>query len=164
MHWDDVIEEIGPPLLRFFAASFRRERAAELVQDTLIRVVNKVETGAFDEARGSLLKFAYGIARYVRLESLKSLPQENRSDQILDIDSESNPLEDAYDNRLKIERLRRAIGQLSTIQQEVITLFLSDDLTLNDISEMLALPVGTVKSHMHRAKERLTEIMLEREK
>ncbi|MBI1861663.1 MAG: hypothetical protein HYR96_12165 [Deltaproteobacteria bacterium] len=76
MNWDVAVEEIGPRLLRYFAATFPRPLAADLVQEVLVRLYQKHESGLFDPERGSLRMFAYGIAHFVRLETLKALPRE----------------------------------------------------------------------------------------
>lgn len=53
------------------------------------------------------------------------------------------------------EEVRMALGQLSPDQRRVIALRYGADLTEVDIAQVLQWPVGTVKSRLNRARERL---------
>lgn len=54
-------------------------------------------------------------------------------------------------------RLREALGRLSERQRAVFTLRHFEDLSLDEIAELLGLDVGTVKAHMARALAKLRE-------
>src|SRR5436190_3487349 len=54
-------------------------------------------------------------------------------------------------------RLERAMGRLSARQRAVFTLRHYEDLSLEEISRILDLDVGTVKAHMFRAVTKLRE-------
>lgn len=53
------------------------------------------------------------------------------------------------------ERVRQAINELSFNQRVVVALHYLSDLSLEEISEVLDCPVGTVKSRLHYARENL---------
>ncbi len=53
------------------------------------------------------------------------------------------------------ERVRQAINELSFNQRVVVALHYLSDLSLEEISEILDCPVGTVKSRLHYARENL---------
>lgn len=53
--------------------------------------------------------------------------------------------------------LRREIAYLSKIQREIVVLHYFDKMKLNNISEKLKIPVGTVKWHLFEAKNKLKE-------
>ncbi len=55
--------------------------------------------------------------------------------------------------------LRRAVRSLDVEQREVIALHYFEDLSLREISAVLEIPAGTVKSRLHRALERLRELL-----
>jgi len=42
----------------------------------------------------------------------------------------------------------------------VILMFYMEEMSLNEISDALGIPVGTVKSRLHQAKSRLKERMI----
>ena len=59
--------------------------------------------------------------------------------------------------------LRRAVDRLSEEQKLVVLLSEFQGLKYQEIGEILEIPVGTVKSRMHTAVERLREILEENE-
>jgi RNA polymerase sigma-70 factor (ECF subfamily) len=48
-----------------------------------------------------------------------------------------------------------AIGRLTHAQREVVHLFYADDLGIDEISSILTVPAGTVKSRLHAARDAL---------
>ncbi|MDX2148379.1 MAG: RNA polymerase sigma factor [Planctomycetota bacterium] len=61
------------------------------------------------------------------------------------------------------EALQRAMLGLSTIQREIVIRFHQESWPIWLIAEELGLPEGTVKSHLHRAREQLAASLLENE-
>lgn len=57
------------------------------------------------------------------------------------------------------EEVRQALAQLSTEHRHVIALRYGADLTEVDIAQVLGWPVGTVKSRLNRARERLRVLL-----
>jgi RNA polymerase sigma-70 factor (ECF subfamily) len=55
----------------------------------------------------------------------------------------------------EVQRARRAIGQLRAEEQDVFLLRQNGELTYEQIGEMLKIPVGTVKTRMRLALEKL---------
>ena len=56
---------------------------------------------------------------------------------------------------------RLALAQLNADQRRVIALRYGADLTEVDIAEVLGWPVGTVKSRLNRARERLRLLLID---
>ena len=50
--------------------------------------------------------------------------------------------------------LQEAIDQLPPIQQTLITLFHLEDVSLNELCQVVNMPLGTVKSHLFRARKK----------
>ncbi len=57
------------------------------------------------------------------------------------------------------EEVQQALAQLSPDQRQVIALRYGADLTEVDIAQVLGWPVGTVKSRLNRARERLRVLL-----
>ena len=57
------------------------------------------------------------------------------------------------------EEVRQALAQLNAEQRRVIALRYGADLTEIDIAQVLGWPVGTVKSRLNRARERLRVLL-----
>lgn len=56
-----------------------------------------------------------------------------------------------------------ALGLLDPGQREVVVLHHLADLSVAEIAEDLSIPIGTVKSRLSRGRERLSELLTERE-
>ena len=52
-----------------------------------------------------------------------------------------------------------AVGRLTTHQRGTVLLFYRHELSCQEIARVLELPVATVKSHLHRARNRLREML-----
>lgn len=70
------------------------------------------------------------------------------------------------DDELSVERLdaharkqtlAAALAELRPVEREVLLLHAWADLTDSEIAQALSVPIGTVKSRLHRAKQRLAE-------
>lgn len=72
--------------------------------------------------------------------------------------SASLSLESEEAGRLK-EKVWSAVDRLSTPQRATILLFYRHELGCQEIARILELPIATVKSHLHRARNRLREML-----
>lgn len=59
----------------------------------------------------------------------------------------------------RVTQLRKTLNQLSRRQQEVLHLVFYQDLTLQEAADVLAMPVGTARTHYERGKERLRRLL-----
>ena len=58
------------------------------------------------------------------------------------------------------ERVRRAVASLPPGLRDVVELGVFQDLPYAEVSEILGIPVGTVKSRMFNALKKLKELMI----
>jgi len=65
--------------------------------------------------------------------------------------------------RENIRRVRHAIATLPANYREVVVLCEMDEMSYEDAAAVLACPIGTVRSRLHRAKTMLTEKLREME-
>ncbi|MDH3350970.1 MAG: RNA polymerase sigma factor, partial [Gammaproteobacteria bacterium] len=80
-------------------------------------------------------------------------------DGLAGLPGNDNPLRD--NERLeKLKRLDVALGQLSDEHRIVVLLHDTEGYKLSEIQALTGVPVGTVKSRLHRARARLREILL----
>lgn len=165
MDWNTVVERLGPRLYNYFIRRGFLKDSADLTQDVFSRLYMKITDGAFDETKGSIDAFAFGIARFVALENqqtshlyLLASDDEFNWDKIAGTDPSAD-IESDYHRQQTIHLFLNEIKSLNPIQQEVLTLYMDDELKLEDIASMMKLPVGTVKSHLFRAKEKLKDLL-----
>ena len=158
---NSVINELGPKIYRYFCTSFERDKASDLTQETLIRLWEKVNQNAINQQKGDVITFAYGIAKNVKRETLKKIKhrfllQDKLPKNVFHYDETLEEIQET--SRLK--QLRMAMLKLKENEREVLSLIIDEDLKLDDVSKLLKMPLGTVKSHIHRAKENLKRMLL----
>jgi len=158
--WNTEVESLGPALLRYFlAAGLPRPQASDAVQEVLIRLVQHTQDGSFDEARGSLRMYAFGIARFVKLEKRRENVGEDLYGDPVEYATGTANEEADRERREESALLRRSIRSLGQPEQDILLLLIDRDLKLEEIGKILKMPLGTVKSHVHRAKEKLRALM-----
>ena len=66
---------------------------------------------------------------------------------------------DSTDDDGRAGELRTALSRLSRRQQEVLHLVFYQNLTINEAAAVLAMPVGTARTHYERGKTRLRQLL-----
>ena len=69
---------------------------------------------------------------------------------------------EGMDREMFLGSLREAMEQLSLRDRAILTLYYQEERSYREISDILELPMGTVKTQIHRAKEHLKSRMKER--
>jgi len=157
--WDAIVDEIGPKLFAYFKSRFNDSIANDLTQETLIRLVDKHQSGVFNINKGSLTMYAFGIAKYVRLEAVKSHSKHDHLEFEIHHEKAECTHKEDFEEKDQLSQLRFAISKLPEPQQEIILLQIDDELGLKEIGSLMSMPTGTVKSHIHRAKQNLMNLM-----
>ncbi|HWZ58136.1 MAG TPA: sigma-70 family RNA polymerase sigma factor [Gemmatimonadaceae bacterium] len=62
-------------------------------------------------------------------------------------------------SRMSRESIQDAIRQLPVDYQEAAALYFSDELSYQEIAEVLNVPIGTVRSRLHRARKLLQQLL-----
>jgi len=158
-NWDKIVGDLGPRLYRYFCVRFSNEQADDLTQETLIRLVRKARNGEFDHQRGTLKMLGFGIAHYVALETRKLNLNQESIDDWQDFIIDEVDLEQAAITKDVALKVREKIKFLSDVEQQVISLFVDEELTTNEIALITQMPQGTIKSHIFRAKKKLIEMI-----
>ncbi|WP_363352217.1 sigma-70 family RNA polymerase sigma factor [Methylocystis echinoides] len=128
--------------------------AEELAQETMLRVWRKAP--AFDPQAGAASTWIFVIARNLRIDRLRG----ERSFDHLDLDPSEEPDAPPTGEAIAIvkerrERVRKALAALSREQALIIELFYFEERPHAEIARRLGLPLGTVKSRVRLAVQRL---------
>jgi RNA polymerase sigma-70 factor (ECF subfamily) len=131
-----------------------RDAAEDVTQDVFIKVWRALP--GFD-GRASLSTWIYTIARNASLSALRARrPQASLSDpEVLGAAETIDPAPPA-DATVDRAALLRLVDQLPTKQRQVVMLFYMEEQSHEEVATMLAMPVGTVKTLLHRARARLS--------
>ena len=139
---EQLYRDLAPTLLSYFRRQPTLGRFAEdLVQDTFVRAIRR-----FTYLRDSVSPRAYlfGIARHVSVDALRT--HRPTEELLVEPPAEASP---PVDDRLLAMQI--AIAGLPEPQRETLQLKLQHELSYEEIAEVLAIPVGTVRSRLHHA-------------
>lgn len=134
--------------------------AEEIVQETFLMVWRKAEQYASD--RGSASTWIYTIARNLRIDRLRrEVPwQELTEDHLQQVSDE--PLQDELLASHQIQsRMRSVLESLPADQTEVVMLAYVEGLSHGEIAARLGIPLGTVKSRMRLAYQKIKNSVLD---
>ncbi len=129
--------------------------AEDLCQETFIRALNKLGTfRATGRFRAWLTKLAYNVfLQHLRHASLtpKNMASIGADGQ-LDRECLAMPTTPIVD---ELPDLPKLLAVLTKEEQTLMVLNYAHGLSNREISEVLGIPVGTIKSQIHRAKDKI---------
>ena len=136
----------------------RPEQAEELAQEALLAVWRKADY--FDPARAGASTWIFTIARNLRIDAIR---RERRPDDWLDDPALQPaapiPADAVMASAERDAQLRDALNTLPEEQAEVVRLSFFSDKPHSEISLELGVPLGTVKSRLRLAMNRLRAAM-----
>lgn len=158
--FDDLVGRHQVALVNFFHKMLWNYHAAEdLAQEVLVKLYKCRESY---EPRAKFTTFLYRIARNCAIDHLRKTRRE-RGVLSLDVHSDdaiaheqAGPAETADQNE-QTAAVRAAIEALPEDHRLVLVLSEVQGLKYAQISEVLGVPVGTVKSRMHNAIKKLRD-------
>lgn len=134
----------------------QEDEAKDLAQDIFVTVYQQIDKLKEESKFGAWL---YQLAlnhcrnRYQRLRRRGFFSNQSLDDPDtgLNLSSEATPEKD-YERRNTARLVREAIASLAPAEKEVILLRDLQELSYEEISDILDLPMGTVKSKLNRAR------------
>jgi RNA polymerase sigma-70 factor (ECF subfamily) len=138
------------------------ERANDLVQETFLRAFRAKESFQLKEygIRPWLLRIMQNL-HYSRSgrERRQPIAMEDGGLEAADLDAlpEQPGVPAPIDIEYLDEQLVRALDGLAVDYQIVLLMWAVDDLTYKEIAHTLDIPIGTVMSRLHRARQKLGE-------
>ncbi|MFK3937768.1 RNA polymerase sigma factor [Alkalihalobacillus sp. NPDC078783] len=156
-----IFERYRNSIYRFLYRYSRDEQLSiDLVQDTFVALQTKKRQ--FDHTKGQLKAYLFQIAYRLMITKLNRRKKWN---YILPFLVPVERQEVSIADRLTIQA---AIDTLPELQRAVILLVYYHDLKQDEVATILMIPVGTVKSRLHKAiknlKQRLEEDYYEAER
>ena len=154
--FDRLFEENQEMVLRVaYNLVGEREAAKDVLQEVFISIHKNLAGFA---GRSSLRTWIYRITFNAALAQTKKRSFLPLFDFLFQKAGTSDPLEEAQQSELT-ERLRQAISHLPIRQKRVFVLKTQEGLSYADIAEVLETKIGTVKSWVSRATNKLKEML-----
>jgi RNA polymerase sigma factor (sigma-70 family) len=153
--FDEIFAEEFPPLHRYLRRRIGTAAAEDVAASTFATAFRRWES--FDQGRPAR-PWLYGIAanlmrRHWRDEERKLRAYARTGVDPVAVDDEG-VLERA-DAAARSRELGLALAALRPREREILLLHAWTDLSEQEIADALSLPLGTVKSRLHRTRERL---------
>jgi RNA polymerase sigma-70 factor, ECF subfamily len=144
-----------------------RQVAEDLLQEVFVRVWQRA--GTYQGARGKPLTWVLGIAHNLAIDEVRRrrrrpLEADDRDEEGQLIAFQSLPSVDSDPSDLAWERLRReqivaALAQLPQAQRILIELAYFEGYTQSQLAARLGEPLGTIKTRMRLAAQKLRELL-----
>ena len=141
--------------------------AEEVAQDSFLNAYKALKTF---KGKSKFSTWLYRITYNVALNALK---KENRINEFISdqepedyvSNSSSNQINDStLDNIVRNDNgniVRESVAKLPSKFASILTMYHLNQMKYNEISELTNLPIGTVKSHIHRGRILLKTLILE---
>ena len=134
--------------------------AEEITQEVFLALLTQIDR--FDAVRGSLSTWLCGIARRKLWKHLA-----RSKDALFDLDGDTaaelpctndGPAELLL-RQEAVAAVRAGMDELPPLLREVVILCAFEEMSYEQAAHVLAVPVGTVRSRLHRAKARLAGLL-----
>jgi RNA polymerase sigma factor (sigma-70 family) len=127
------------------------EAAEDVAQDCFMELLRRPQR--FDPERGSMRTFLLSVTRNLILKRWRFKQRLDELDE--DLPAAAPDLTTA----IVSSQVSAAVQSLPPLQREVVLLFEYEGFTLEEIAKLVETDVGTVKSRLHRARERLRRVL-----
>jgi len=161
--YNELVKRYKDRLLNFVLRYFNNvEQAEDVVQDTLIKLythasyyknVAKFSTWIFTIAKNNALTELRKNKRK-RIDSLWT-----DDGQVIDINSKEESLDSKVQNEIAIDQLNKFLDEIPENFRMAVVLRDFQELSYEEISKILEIPIGTIKSRINRGRIQLAEKM-----
>lgn len=127
--------------------TLHHEDALDVLQETFGYLCRKLPNLALT---ASMKTFLYPAIRNIAIELRRKRKKVPTDEHIDAVPAPPAPRDDRAD-------LAAALGSLASMHREVVLLRYVDDFSIEEIAQMVQIPVGTVKSRLHHALQMLRE-------
>ena len=161
---------VRPHFDRLYRLAWRlagqKAEAEDLFQELLIKAYGKLDDMVkIDEPGSWLCRVMYNLyiddrRRFARRRMHVVEEGDLSGDGLAELPGTQNPAQD-HERLEQLLKLDAALSRLSDEHRAVVLLHDTEGYKLTEIHELTGIPVGTVKSRLHRARAQLREILID---
>lgn len=161
----EIFKRHHPVVYRYAVRRIGPETGPDLASETFLRAFDSRHR--FDVGRSSARPWLFGIvANLVRMEARRRsrAAKAHRNRALADPPDEDFDIAVAWrlDAEADVAVLQPALGELTPRDREVLLLAALGEVTNQEVSEALGVPLGTVKSSLYRSRRKLREVLRQR--
>jgi RNA polymerase sigma-70 factor (ECF subfamily) len=159
--FDELVRQWEGRLLYYVRRLVATEEDAwDVMQETWLRVCKGIRSLQSPER---LPTWLYRVARCAAMTHWRGHYRTHaRLEESGDLEEVAAPEE--ADHFEDAEQVHRALGRISLAHREVLTLFFLEDLSQEQMAEVLDIPLGTVKSRLSYARRALRSVLQQEER
>ena len=131
--------------------------AEEITQEVFLALLTRIDR--FDAGRGALSTWLCGIARRQLWKHLGRSEEAFDEESAAELECPDDGPAELLLRREAVAAVRAGMEELPPALREVVILCALEEMSYEDAAEVLAVPVGTVRSRLHRAKARLAGLL-----
>ncbi|TNJ42156.1 sigma-70 family RNA polymerase sigma factor [Tamlana fucoidanivorans] len=131
--------------------------AKDIAQESWTTIITKLPHLKKAESFGS---WALRIVYTKSLDFINETQRINKNKEVFKVSEKTKLLEDQEVDLILKQRLIHVINELPETQQAVIKLFYVQEYSIKEIGDILNVSVGTVKSRLFTAREKLKEVLI----
>ena len=159
--YDELYRRHARRIMGFFLRQLGRDEAlaADLTQDTFMRVWSSRSTYSGSSYRTWLYSIAYNLCK----NHFRHLSYEQAYEQELSLigqEPEDNDFDMKIDRKAFEESLQSELAKLPPAPRLLFSLRFEEDLSILQIAQILGIPEGTVKSRLHHLVQTLRKNLL----
>jgi RNA polymerase sigma-70 factor (ECF subfamily) len=158
----EIFDRHGAGILRFLVRRVGPEPADQLLGDTFRIAFERRVT--FDRSRDTAAPWLYGIATNLLRRHRRSEGRRLRATARLGASTDGGQADEdrviaAADAEALLPAVAEAVLELPDAERDVLLLFAWEDLAYDDIAAALDVPVGTVRSRLSRARQKVRDLL-----
>ncbi|WP_129306097.1 sigma-70 family RNA polymerase sigma factor [Streptomyces sp. L2] len=156
-----VYDAVAAPVHGVVRAVLRdRAQSEEVTQEVLVEVWRTAANYRPD--RGSAINWILTLSHRRAVDRVRSVEASAAREEkaaLLDRVPEYDEVTEEVETRLEREQVRRCLRTLTELQRQAVTLAYYRGLTYREVAELLALPLGTVKTRLRDGLIRLRDCL-----
>jgi len=159
--FERLYDRVAGPVLGVVRRVLRDPAQSEEVTQEVLTEVWRT-AARFDPSRGGASTWVLTMAhrRAVdRVRSAQSATDRDAKVALRDHSPEFDEVAEAVESRLEAEQVRKALGSLTELQREAVRLAYYGGYTQREVSELLDVPLGTVKTRLRDGLIRLRDAL-----